>query len=301
MSCFDYELSELLPIVSELTEKYTSKESSSVTYECAQHLMEAVQYTIYENLDLDWLCRGFDGEKHDRLMNKEEAMDARKAYQRGGKILKEKVQYVKERYNQLTFLFNDYGNENLKSTVLDGFPGFLKYYDVRFSPQDEILTRDYPILSEEKLNGMHGIDVILGYLDEIWLEQSFLHLFPKELVEQVLRQYHSEYKDMLFNLCQPMLNHVLGCLIAGKSLEKIEWSDLECERIEDYVLMRSREQREQELTALLECFLMKMKKEEAEGMRRYLMYAMESFLYDLSHMVEGGCIRRLFSQDQIIS
>ena len=44
----EYEIEELVPIVATLAEKYTSKESSSITYEKAQQLMEAVLYCICE-------------------------------------------------------------------------------------------------------------------------------------------------------------------------------------------------------------------------------------------------------------
>jgi hypothetical protein len=41
-----YTLEELLPVTAKLTEKFTSKESTSVTYERARQLMEAAGYCI---------------------------------------------------------------------------------------------------------------------------------------------------------------------------------------------------------------------------------------------------------------
>ena len=38
----DYEMEELVPIVGKLAEKYTAHESTSITYEKAEQLMEAV-------------------------------------------------------------------------------------------------------------------------------------------------------------------------------------------------------------------------------------------------------------------
>lgn len=43
-----YELAELLPIVESLSRKYTRNESTSISYETAQQLMEAVLYCIQE-------------------------------------------------------------------------------------------------------------------------------------------------------------------------------------------------------------------------------------------------------------
>lgn len=42
------EIEELLPVVAKLAERYTSKESSSVSYKTAEQLMEAVVYCINE-------------------------------------------------------------------------------------------------------------------------------------------------------------------------------------------------------------------------------------------------------------
>jgi hypothetical protein len=50
----NYEISELIPIVAELTDLYTSKESTSITYEKANQLMEAVLFCIQENEDAIW-------------------------------------------------------------------------------------------------------------------------------------------------------------------------------------------------------------------------------------------------------
>ena len=43
-----YKTEELIPIVAKLAEKYTAKESTSITYEKAQQLMGAVIYCICE-------------------------------------------------------------------------------------------------------------------------------------------------------------------------------------------------------------------------------------------------------------
>ena len=42
----DYTMEELLPVVGKLTEKYTGFSSTSVTYETARQLMEAVLYCL---------------------------------------------------------------------------------------------------------------------------------------------------------------------------------------------------------------------------------------------------------------
>jgi len=57
-----FETEELLPIVAELADKYTGKESSSITYEKARQLMEAVLYCIHEYED-------YPSERQELLLN----------------------------------------------------------------------------------------------------------------------------------------------------------------------------------------------------------------------------------------
>lgn len=42
----EYPMEELIPILAELTDRFTSKESTSVSYERARQLMEAILYCI---------------------------------------------------------------------------------------------------------------------------------------------------------------------------------------------------------------------------------------------------------------
>ena len=44
----DYQMEELIPVVSELAQKYAGYESTSITYEKAQSLMEAVLFCLNE-------------------------------------------------------------------------------------------------------------------------------------------------------------------------------------------------------------------------------------------------------------
>ena len=46
----DYQMEELLPIVSELAQKYAGFESTSITYEKAQSLMEAVIFCLINTM-----------------------------------------------------------------------------------------------------------------------------------------------------------------------------------------------------------------------------------------------------------
>lgn len=194
----NYKPEELIPIVAELTDMFTKGESTSVTYEAAQYLMEAVLYCIREAQEL------FETKNSSNsaisLPATDGCIDAMTLYDTGYQAVLDKLQRTKDKYKVLISNFNSYGNRNLNDTVLKAIPGFFKYYSPRFSPQDTIITMDYPTI--EPIRNKTGIDAIEEYIDKITAEQHFLASFAPGYVEVVLRNYTPDYKNHFFNLSE---------------------------------------------------------------------------------------------------
>ena len=93
----DYQMEELLPIVSELAQKYAGYESTSITYEKAQSLMEAVLFCVseYNNSYSNSLVQG--------------DISIREQYNIGAKLLSEKVENIRMIFNKISFQFEDFG------------------------------------------------------------------------------------------------------------------------------------------------------------------------------------------------
>lgn len=91
-----YSMEGLMTIVAKLAGQYMCGESSSISYERAQMLMEAVIYCVkeYESADNDKLSGGFWLEE---------------AYRGGSQLVVEKVMKLKDRYHQMLPSFRDYG------------------------------------------------------------------------------------------------------------------------------------------------------------------------------------------------
>lgn len=202
----NYEMEELIPIVAKLAEKYTGFESTSITYEKAEQLMGAVLYCINE------MEREADGG-----IISSEKMPALQAYEIGLERVREKTEAALQIYNETVQDFSDYGNICLQETFIKGMPEFFKWYDIRFEPQNTILTLDYPIL--RNIQEYSGIDRIYEYIKCIRLEQIFLKQFPADLVEQILKRYNPEYKDMIDNICEIVYGDVVLHMLTGKALE----------------------------------------------------------------------------------
>ena len=220
-----YEIEDLVPIVAKLAEGYTSKESTSITYERAQQLMEAVLYSIRE------------AEKAGQfsLIQKDE-LSTERMYAIGVKCVEDKTKEALDLYNGIMAHFSSYGNQCLYDTVVKGLPEFFKWYDCRYDPQNTILTLDYPILMD--ISEQTGIDKIYDFLFCIQLEQIFLNKFPPEYVMEILSKYDKQYKLMIENLCEIVLMNVISHVLAGKEIFILDFEP------EEYLKMQTLIQKE---------------------------------------------------------
>ena len=179
-----YSMEDLLPIVARLTEEYTSKESSSITYEKARQFMDAVIYCIAH-------CEG----KNALIAS---ALSAAEAYELGYQTVVEKVRQTIDKYNELMLYFDHYENINYRDTVEKALPGFFMYYDAKYAPMEHIITMDYPVFGLDM--ELEGIDMIRQYLDAIITEQQYLMQFDRNKIIEALRAFHPRYEKEFFNL-----------------------------------------------------------------------------------------------------
>ena len=181
-----YEMEDLIPIVGKLAEEFTSKESSSVTYERARQFMEAVIYCIAHF------------EIKDKSIMTTTVFPAKEMYRLGYDAVLEKTRKAQEKYKELMKFFDYYGNRNYRDTVEKALPGFFLYYDAKFAPMDTIITMDYPVFGLDM--NLQGIDMISQYINAIWDEQCYLMKFPRNYIITELRSFHPQYEREFFNL-----------------------------------------------------------------------------------------------------
>lgn len=210
----EYPMEELLPIVTKLVDKYTSKDSSSVSYEVARMIMGAVIYCINETSE----------KEADHVPAAQDRPPAQQMYEAGYEIVVSKVHQAREWYDAVIIDFEDYGCRNYRDTILHGMPAFFLRYDARFNPQDHLLTLDYPVMVRRK--GACGIDLILEYLKGIYAEKQFLSCFERQpvadLLECIVPDYRSLYLD---NICEAVLLRVIQCAIAGSGIKELKLSE----------------------------------------------------------------------------
>ncbi len=137
-------------------------------------------------------------------------------YNTGLKLLSGKVEDIRKIFNGISYKFEDFGVKCLYDTVQKGIPQFLKWYDIKFCPQNTILSLDYPLLID--CSSLAGADAVYKFICAIQIEQIFLGGFGRNYVISVLERYNFEYQDIIENICSIILANITGHIAINKPL-----------------------------------------------------------------------------------
>lgn len=308
MKSAGYEMDELLPLAARLAAKYTSGESSSVSYETANMLMEAVCYCILENQREEGREAGMSGEAvedsrtvkdgkteggsetgMDSGLRETRKMTAAESYRQGYEKVLEKTRRTQEKYNELAGDFQAYGNENYRDTVLKALPAFFMKYDPRFAPQETMIGLDYPTL--RAVSEDTGIDAVERYVAYIALEQRFFRRITEGMAEELLTRFHGEYRKYFFNLCKIPLRHMLAAGLLGRQPGQA-FSDGEYTALAQFCADRSRETLAEILKRLTEKLVESGWGEDRE-LLWYLQGDTENFAAELAEGAEAGFLQNV--------
>lgn len=279
-----FSMEELLPVVAKLADQYTSKESTSITYEKAQQLMEGVLYCIHEYET--------HVSKGQELFFNENPWKAETVYNMGYDMVLQKVKDTQKQYNSVIQDFRSYGNRCCYETFVKGLPAFFLYYNPRFNPQNHILTLDYPVLFP--MGALQGADAVHIYVNCMRLEQMFLKALPREYVMHVLRAYSLDCDGLIINIAAIAARNLLGCRIAGKRVDLLAYTKAERSRVIEYVNENTEE-----------CLEMNMQKGVDELMTflfggnaelgNYLKMDLHDFSFELKNAVRNGCLESVLA------
>ena len=283
-----YSQEELLPVVAKLAARYTSNESTSISYDKARQLMGAVIYCIeeYENA-----ATGLRD-----LIAAHTTVSADTAYRQGYDLLVEKVKKIQQEYNLMMKEFQYYGNRCCYDTFQKGMPEFFLYYDARFHPMNHILTLDYPVLVS--LEPRCGADLMEVYVRSAYLEQSFLQKLPAKYILHVLSAYSGDYEELIINIASIVIRNVLGCRIAGKSIDFNGYSPDEMEHLKLFISEKTGEGLEEQLKKYID-ELMDFAYDGNEELGNYLKEDMRNFSFELQHGLKYNCLQAMLAVGNI--
>jgi len=217
-----YNMEELMPLLARMIRRYTSNESTSIPNHKARQILGSMLYCM--NLTDDT-----DKEEPDGTLLANQ-MIIKEIYDYGFQKKKEKIEKAKKLFIHIKESFLEIDNEYYRSTILEGMPAFFEHYDLEFDAQNSILTLDYPLVNP--VTKLSGIDLIYQYLRSFQVEQAFLSCFNTTTVNQMLAGYHTMYKELVINVCSPVLRCVLVCEIINEDFLQLK---LKKESIEGFM------------------------------------------------------------------
>lgn len=275
----EYEMEELVPIVGKLAEKYTAYESTSITYEKAEQLMGAVLYCIQELKEIN-----------SNSLAANEKMPAQRAYEIGAAYVGKKTEKALKLYNKVMSEFYHYENQCLYDTFVKGIPEFFRWYDIRFEPQNTILSLDYPVLKD--ISEYRGIDKIFEFIKCICLEQKFLKLFSVSSVINILSKYNKYWKEAADNICETVFIYAAGHIWTGKSLTEFELEKTDYSYIQKLLMQSTLESIKKRLEAALEV-LVKNYYESDKELLKYLSNAVSDIGVRLKNAADNNVLGRM--------
>ena len=276
----DSYISELLVLVARLTDRYTSKESSSVSYETAQMLMEAVVYTLEHGEEVESVSAVTpdDGAQALSPVDPARELSLAERYELGYQNILSKALRTKQQYEQLLPHLETYGCRHYYDTLYSGMREFFRRYDARFQPQNALLLLDYPLLVEDR--SLRGIDLIADYLHKIFLENELLTCYPKSAVVDLLRCTCPDYEQgYMGNVCELVLHTSLYCAAARRPILELFLSRYEEEQVRQMFGQMTQEARK---VFVAECLQRLLESFHDEAMRQYVMSAADRLAVDLT-------------------
>lgn len=172
-------MEELIPIVGKLTQRYTSLERTSVTYETANQLMGVVLYCLRE---AEYAS--------DHALVSGGGTDVWEAYETGLLGVKEKVKHALSLYHALMPQFCAYGNRCLSDLFTRGMPEFLSCIRL-----EQVFLTKMP--KDAVLRQLFGYDPMYEDLTENICEIVLTDLIVHFCLKKPFAEEHPEQKDAL--------------------------------------------------------------------------------------------------------
>lgn len=284
----NYSEEEILEVVAERVRKYTSNESTSVTYNKARQIMSSVLYCMEE---ADYGQVNSEGKGFSSIISMKSNQKAKEAFRIGLNKKKEKINDARLLYDKLKESFHYYENDCYFETIVSGMEGFFKVYDVEFDATNHILTLDYPLIKE--VRNLKGIDLIYEYLSRTVLEQQFLSRFEEENVIQILSGYPSKHTEAIMNICKLVLRNALGCMLIDKSIYDLNMDAKNRDEVQKRYEKFSIEEFANLITQLLEV-LIREEFNDDRGLFNYLKNDVGEFAFELEFCIKNKCLTQLF-------
>lgn len=204
-----------MDLLKELIMKYTKGESTSVTVEVTESLLNSILYS------LDFYMLKLDNPEAALMELKQK--DIKKIYEEGIELLRlcvieTKKLYAKIRRNRLKIELEAYN-----TTIDEGIPCFFEKYTVIFEGHNTMASIDYPLIFDDMR--VRGVSYIKNYLEHLDIETEFCRLFKEEDIGKILKSFGKmcrlNHKIELINIFELLINNSIFSVLAGNKAHQL--------------------------------------------------------------------------------
>lgn len=272
---------ELLELLAKQIDRYNNGDSSSIRVEKAQVLTDSILFTLGVSLKSLSVAEGIDAVKDTGL---------NRLFLDGQRKITRKTNVCRLSHRSLVKNLFETPNEFYSSTVIDGIRGFFKCYSPEYAAHEISITADYPTLMGEE--DLCGIEFIENYLHNLFYENLFLKQFSPETVNGFLRRYDPGFAGIPMNLCEPVLNTALCCVLCGKDPMELSPSPEDCNTVEQLLSDKDRDGLHYLLSHSLITLCHQIKADES--LSTYLTNCLPNLLPTWENGVKCGTLPHLF-------
>lgn len=206
-------LGRLYELLIKQVNKYNGLDSTSMASEKVQDILESLFYTlevvVQSGISKDEILKG----------------DINEIIKTGQTILKEKKKSVKVEWKLLFESIPHIQNVYFLTTVRN-LAMFFEQYNLYYEAHDIPCSIDYwPICPMPDY--LKGLSYIEEYISRIQVENDFLNCFDLQKLDLLYEKYMPGYKELLFNLCEPVLTNTVGLSLLKKDIRQLYISEVD--------------------------------------------------------------------------
>ena len=271
---------KLWQLLGRQTSLYIADNSSSVPVETAEELLSSVCFILDAYIKAT-------GTAQKLLVT--ENLDI--LFKGGLEIIEAEIEEGKRLWQAACMSAPEIDNISYRDT-LQNIGSFWKRYDYRFFAHQTPCEIDYQLC--HPVSERHqGIEFINEYLHRIIVENSIMRLFPRDLIVRLLRRYCPDYKELLINLCEPVIVNAVGLTIIGISPFSLQISSVAQQKLVELFGSMSKPESRLALAGAAKSFCNEARIKDS-FMQEYVTHTATDLFPRISAVLPTGDLSRIF-------
>lgn len=223
---------KLMEVLKTLILKYTKGESTSLTVETTESLLNSMLYAF------DFYFIKVDSPEASLI--ELVTGDINKIYYEGIELLRLYVIETHKLYLEIKKERLNIELDAYNTTLDDAISIFFEKYDIVFGAQNGMGSIDYPLIFDDW--SVKGILYIRNYLEHLKIETEFCKLFYEKDIKAIVEGYEKmcrlTHSIELINIFEILINNSIFSVIAGNKADNLYISKYQANKIEEQFELR---------------------------------------------------------------